>query len=461
MTSHEASVAAEQDGDQLRWRPNKADFAAARKVAEKASPTYLEQASKLLPNRDLIRTTGSQYYRVAIDPKAHVDHVDVSRTPWGCTCQYVEGAAPCLHIVLVARWIMGRDPTNYDHLRKPRPAREWKAYNQAAKLEWRYMPQLMGLAAATIPTDPRIGPGRPQTPNSDCAFASLARFWLRKGLRQLQGTLRDPRFRVHITKPPSLNASSKWLNQPEATGHLRHLLHWSARHLALKETAFGIDATGIAMQDVSTYYEDKVNAHLLARPKRFVMVSIAAGHKTHAIADAEVWTRELTFEARQWMGDAPRNESPYFRVLAPRAKQVFPFATIVTGDAAYGGRANHLVAEALNLKAYLQPKNRERHEHAVTNDHFDCISMSVSEPAKYSALAGPHQNVEATNHMIKAHMGREVVGKGFRTITNEIYCKLIVHNLRQCIRFGFAPSMICQPLSVVSDYAGSTALPPP
>ena len=301
--------------------------------------------------------------------------------------------------------------------------RNWRAYNDAARHEReRLRPILKGLCARVLePERAECLPGRKPIPLRDLIFAIVMKVYTGLSGRRAEDEIRLCAKLGYISRPMHHNAIHRAMEDEELTAILEWLVEESAGPLAAVENIagqFSQDSTGFSTVMYDRWFDQKHGKLRAEHP--WVKLHATTGALTHGITCAKVSPEgdckrlpeqlERTarrFDVKEFSADkAYLTEECIGAIAAAGAKPLIPFKS---------NSINHPDDRAWNdMWCHFQ----------LRRDDF---------------LAAYHRrsNCETVMSMVKSKFGSSVRSKLPVAQTNEIYCKVIAHNLA-CIVLAIA-----------------------
>lgn len=336
-----------------------------------------------------------------------VDYTDEKPT---CTCpDYEKNSAFCKHIFAI-ELIQGRlsmsppkPPT------KVKYTQDWPAYNRAQVNERAHFEQLLYSLCGGIEVPPSKGRGRPKTPLPDVVFACCLKVYEGMSGRRASSEVQRSCERGLLSTHVAYNTISEYLGNADLTPLLRTLVQESASPLAGVERKFAVDSTGFSTTTYDRWVDQKWGTP--RKKAKFVKAHAICGTKTHVVTDLIINSA----------GDATQ-----FEPLVSTTGKRFTMDE-VSGDKAYSSKANLAAAVAVGAVPYIPFKDgtkggkqdlwgRMYHYYQYKREDFD---------THYHARS----NVETAFSMVKAKFGANVRSKMETAQVNELYCKILCHNI--------------------------------
>ncbi len=440
-------------------------------------PTTREERGRDIAKRGGIRQVGARY----VVPSQSVSNsnapptyiVDLVSDPETCTCpDHAERGAlgiRCKHIEAAYFWLTlegvvsdggdGRDDggesADGDRTDKPkrkpkRPTqpRNWPVINEVARHEVERLRPLLKALCARVPEPERIVglPGRKPIPLRDLIFAMVMKVYTGKSGRAAESEIRACAKDGYISKPFQHNRVHSAMEDEALTAILEWLIEESAIPLAVVENTvghFSQDTTGFSTELFGKRWsehkypkgrkraeakEDHEDDDEGVEPpledergrREFVKLHLTTGAVTHVVTVAKVSSE----------GDCKRLPEQLQRTAQNFAVKQF------SADKAYLTQKCVNAIAAVGAQPLIQfKKNSINHpgeeEWAAWNDmwaHFQLRRQAFLDA--YHARS----QVETTVSMIKKKTGAFVRSRLPVAQANEIYCKVIAHNLACIVR---------------------------
>ncbi len=354
--------------------------------------------------------TGGARYRVTLKPEA------------SCSCEDFALIGPtgrvCKHII-AARLVRERDgiedAPKLDTTvipKKPTYRQNWPAYNQAQTTEKRRFLALLADLCRGVPQLPNPERGQQRAPTADVIFAMAFKVYSTLSARRFTCDLEDARDKGHVTQAIHYNSLSRAFESAELTPILRDLITTSSLPLRVVETTFAPDSTGFSTSRFVKWFDEKYGVQRSGHD--WVKVHIMTGTRTNIITAAEVHGRDA-------------NDSPIMpSLLKTTADSGFTIRE-VPADKGYSSVENIeaiVAAGATPLIAFKS--NATGASGGLWEKAYHFYSFN-----REAFLARYHQrsNVESTFSMVKAKFRDHVRAKTDTAMKNEVFCKLLCHNI--------------------------------
>jgi transposase len=298
----------------------------------------------------------------------------------------------------------------------------WPAYNRAQTQEKSHFCRLMRELAGIVPEPVQVR-GRPRIPVAEGIFSAAYKVYTGASSRRFMTDLREAHADGFVSRPWHFNSVLGVIEDATLTPVLTQLVTASAAPLASVESTFAVDSTGFGTQQYYRHFTAKYGKEMVQHD--WLKLHALVGTKTNIIAAATVTDRNA-------------NDSPHFAPLVETGASVFNYVDI-TADKAYGSRKNVALTAALGANPYIalrahskqvstrmynQPKNSPdsmawRWLYHLYNLHRDEFLT------RYHARS----NAESTFSSMKRVFGDTLRSKTREAQNNELYLKVIVHNV--------------------------------
>lgn len=377
--------------------------------------------SKITPSGQLwlvpSQSVASRHYKVSLDP--HAPH---------CTCpDHEETGQRCKHIA-AAEYVRRRENSGLGRMtvqeirvvtdatpKRRTYAQNWPAYNAAQTTEKTHFQSLLFDLCQLI-EEPEQRRGRPRLPLSDVVFTATYKVYSAFSGRRFMDDLRVAHERGYISRLPHFNSIFNHFDNPALMPILQELIVETSKPFAAIETVFACDSSGFGTHRFLTWREKRFQ-QLDRRDRDWIKAHIICGVRTNIITAAEIHERNT----------ADVNILP--SLLKTTARH-FSIAEVLA-DKAYLSHGNLGVIANHGAEAYIPFKSNNRQNGGpLWQKAFHFFHLHREEFLKHY-----HQrsNVEATFSMVKAKFRDSVRSKTQIAMRNEVYCKLLAHNICRMI----------------------------
>jgi transposase len=358
----------------------------------------------------------------------------VNVTAGSCTCPDFElRRSKCKHVFAVA--FARTVETNADgsttvteSLKVVRKTyvQDWPAYNRAQTVEQDTVRVLLRGLCDGVETPAHPGRGPKPIAHSDAIFGMCMKVYSGMSARRASGDIKACAEEGHISRAPSYNSILASFDRPEMTPILVSLIEQSAAPLASVEKDFAIDSTGFGTSTYRRWYDAKYGREM----------SKSVWLKAHAMVG--VTTNIVTSVS---VTDSDGADSPQLPGLLASTAQRFTLAE-VSADKAYLGHGNLAAIEAVGAVPFVPFKSNSKGTGSPAWRRM--WGMFLYRQDEFLARYHKRSNVEATFSAIKRKFGGAVRSKRFVAQTNEVLCKILLHNLTVLVHamheLGIEPS---------------------
>lgn len=336
-----------------------------------------------------------------------------------CTCpDHEDHGHKCKHIYAVEFTIkreFAKDGTMTETrtitvTKKPTYKQDWPAYNKAQINEKRLFQILLKELVAGIPEPPHTTRGRFPIPITDQLFSSCFKVYTTFSSRRFGTDLLEAYDKGCMTRPIHPNKVNCFLENPSLTAPLMALIAESSRPLSALEDTIAADSSGFSVCRFVQWHNEKYGTR---SGRDWVKVHLASGTRTNVVTAAVIYNRDT-------------NDSPILPELIRMTKKNFDFKDLCA-DKAYLSVDNINEAFAAGAMPYIPFKsNSTGAVGGLYEKMFHYYSLHEEAFLKHY-----HQRskVETTFSMIKRKFGDSVRNRLDTAMKNEVYAKIICHNL--------------------------------
>jgi hypothetical protein len=308
-----------------------------------------------------------------------------------------------------------------ERMSRPTYARDWAAYNAAQTCEKRLFEEFVAELVQAIDEPPHTQ-GRPPLRLSDIVATALLRIYSMQSGRRFTSDAISACERGLIVKTPHYNSVYRYLGKECLTDILKRLLERSAAPARVTEWQFAVDSTGF-----STWTYRRWLDHRTARQGAgWIKAHCMAGTVTHVVVAAEVMPG-----GQLGSGDAPH----LVPLTAAAVRQGFDVRE-VSADGAYLSHDNVNGVAALGGKAFI-PFRDVSTPNSGSSVWRAAYALCVLEPERFREHYHRRSNVETVFSAIKRVFGAYLRTQQPVPQINEVYLKLIAHNIRCLVRAIF------------------------
>lgn len=350
-----------------------------------------------------------------------------------CACpDFEEREQPCKHIYSVLATIQrdeldGEIPTltaeEKKKAMKPTYTQDWDAYDRAQLNEQAHFDVLLRELCDLV-VQPNYEFGRPRLPVSDMVYCAALKVYFGMSRRRVGTAVARACERGLIDQVPAHSSITRYLNDPDLTPVLKHLVQQSARPVAAIESEFALDSTGFSTSVYDRWHDEKHG-----RPRReaqYVKLHAAYGVRTQIITAAEV-------------SDSGANDTKFFRGLLGATGEYFDTRTVVA-DKGYLSKPNYQYADDLGIEAFIPFKSnsvrvdRKRRRSKPWERAYDYFHYYREEFLRRYHV---RSMAESGFGAVKAKFGAALRSKTETAQFNEALAKVICHNISVLIRVAY------------------------
>lgn len=339
-----------------------------------------------------------------------------------CSCpDFQTRGKACKHIyaieIKVLRWFdsSGNSGAKITIKRTTYP-QDWKAYDLATTQQKELFQKLLNDLCDTIDEKPYVF-GRPKMLMRDMVFGSALKVFSTFSLRRFTMDSKDAQAKGYLARVPNYSTIAKYMESQEMTPILKEILEISALPLkTIENDSFSIDSSGFSPHKFSRWFDHKWGAKGKESEKRlFYKAHIIVGNKTHIICGAEVTSQFVAdpIMLPQLVQEVNRN----FDVKA------------VMGDKAYSSRNNLELLGKLGIVPMIPFRINSSRKPKGSRIWRDMYNYFAYHREAFMERYHARSNVETAFFMIKSKFSDYVRSKTDTACINEIYLKLICHNL--------------------------------
>ncbi len=288
----------------------------------------------------------------------------------------------------------------------------WSAYNEAQTTEKGRFQELLADLCNGIPVQPRKpGRGRPRLPMADIVFALTFKVYSTLSMRRFAYDLNEAHKKGYMTSPMHYNAISHYFESEELTPILKGLIAQSAIPLKAVESDFAVDSSGLSTSKFVRWYDEKYGCERSGHD--WVKVHLATGVKTNVVTAAVIYGRDAA-------------DCPVLPELVRETAERFKLRE-VSADKAYLSVENVETIFTNGGTPFIAFKsNSTGSAGGLFEKMFHYYQFNREE---YLNHYHKRSNVESTFSMIKAKFGDSIRSRSETASRNEVYCKVLAHNL--------------------------------
>jgi len=293
------------------------------------------------------------------------------------------------------------------------PIFDWKSYNDSQTKEKSYFISLLNELCNLLRGNYLHSKEFINKKYGDMIFCMCLKVYSKTSSRRIISDLHFSNKSGYISYLPHFNSLLNYFNNKRLTPILKYLIKLSSLPLASIERRFAVDSTGIASKNYLQRWSYVKQDHKRYRDYK----------KVHAICG--IYSNIITY-AR--ITDAFKHDSPQFKRLLEETAKNFNVEEILA-DMGYLSRENLQIADDLNITPYI-PFKRNTTSRASGSRMWNRMYRFFKEnPEEFGKHYHKRSNIESTFFMLKQKFGDFVYCKNSIAQENEIYCKILCHNL--------------------------------
>ncbi|MPZ22919.1 MAG: transposase [Dehalococcoidia bacterium] len=257
---------------------------------------------------------------------------------------------------------------------------------------------------------------RPRLPLGDVVFALGVKTYSMLSGRRATSFIRDAASLGLLDAVPSYNTAFRYLEKPELTDVLKMLIEESAKPLAVIESNFAIDSTGIGTTTYRRWFDHKWGRE--RSTQTWVKVHAMTGTTTNIVTAIAATATESA-------------DTVQLPALLARTAESFDIRE-VSADRAYSSKSNLHAITDVGAMPYIPFKQGSTGEQ--THHKFDGLWSRMwfyYQFKREQFLTHYHRrsNAETTFHMVKSKFGGSVRAKTPTAQVNEALLKFLCHNV--------------------------------
>jgi transposase len=337
-----------------------------------------------------------------------------------CTCpDHAENGNTCKHY-FAASFVQKRDvladgtmveTKTVTFTEKKVYKQDWRAYNLAQSTEKHRFQEILFDLTRGVDELPVKARGRKPHTTKDAIFAMVFKVYDTVSSRRLSCDLKDAHERGYLANNvPGLKVNT-FMENPLFTPILQGLVSYSARPLRAVERDFAIDSSGFSSSKFERWYDHKYG--VTRQRCVWVKVHICCGVKTNVVTAARILDKDTA-------------DITQFVPLVRETRKGFEINE-VSADKAYASTENFEEVANGGATAYIPFKsNITGKVGGLFEKMFHYFQFKNDE---YMSHYHKRSNVESTFSAIKRKFGDSVRSKCDFAMVNEVYCKLLCHNI--------------------------------
>jgi transposase len=344
-----------------------------------------------------------------------------------CTCpDHKETGFVCKHQFAV-QFVLKREESSDGTVREQRTftftekkvyKRNWSAYNEGQATEKaRFQELLCDLCRGVEEPAPKNDrPRRPPIPLADRVFGVTFKAYSTLSSRRFATDLNEAHDKGYLSRPMHYSNLNAFLEKEDITPVLKSLIARSAAPLRSLESTFAVDSSGFTASKFVRWYDMKYGRDRTEHD--WVKVHVATGTKTNIVTAAAIYGRDAA-------------DAPILPELVNETNKTFAM-TEVSADKGYLSVENVETIFAVGATPFIAFKsNSTGASGGLFQKMFHYYQFNQKE---YMDRYHKRSNVESTFSMVKRKFGDSLRAKTKTAMVNEVYCKLLAHNLCQVIQ---------------------------
>ena len=291
----------------------------------------------------------------------------------------------------------------------------WHNYNQSQTKEKALFVNILSDLCSLIPEDKHDSVGRKPASTKDVIFAMAMKEYLGISSRRVQSDLKLFKESGYMNSEIPFNTLLDHMERPELKSIFKELIEVSALPLKQIEADFAIDSTGFSVSRYVTYFDFKHKKD--RRQKIWRKCYAVCGVKSNIVTSVEVT-------------DGYVSDQMQFIPLANDTARNFEIRDF-TADKGYLSSKHFALIKDLGGTAYIPFKSNTSGKSSDNNRSYFRRAYRYFRENREEYLNHYHKrsNIESTFSMIKRRFGNNVRCKKETSQDNEIYAKILAHNI--------------------------------
>lgn len=290
---------------------------------------------------------------------------------------------------------------------------DWPAYNAAQAVEKDRVQELLFDLCRTLPEPERRGCGRKPHTVGDSVFSMVFKVYSTFSSRRFDTDLRHAHERGFLSRPVPGMKTVQFFENDALTPVLNRLVHQSSLPLRSVESKFAIDSSGFGSSRFDRWIDYRYGTPIPRKKAVWVKAHISCGVKTNVVTAVRIL-------------DKDSGDSTQFLPLLKETANGFTIGE-VSADKAYVSYEHF--EEVAGVGGQFFPSFKSNTTGARGGYFERAFHYFQFKKEEYLAHYHLRSNVESTFSMVKRKFGGEVRSKTDVAMKNEVYCKLIAHNL--------------------------------
>jgi transposase len=311
---------------------------------------------------------------------------------------------------------------------RPTYRQNWAAYNAAQTNEKHEFQKLLYDLCQNLAEPPRKR-GRPRMPISDAVFAIAFKVYSTFSGRRFISDLTEAYERGYLKTLPHFNSIFNYLENPALTPILKQLITDSSLPLKAIEKDFAVDSSGFTTTRFTRWFDHKYRGN---KEHNWVKAHVMCGVKTHIVTTIDIQHRDASDTLQ--LPSLLAITAGHFNVSE------------VSADKAYASVSNFNAIDQFGATPYIPFKS----SHTGSRGGLFQKAFHYYHLHRDEFLEHYHKrsNIETTFDMIKAKFRDHVRSKTEIAMANEVYCKVLCHNIccliQRIYELGITPEFIAE-----------------
>ena len=293
----------------------------------------------------------------------------------------------------------------------------WHNYNESQTKEKALFVNILADLCDLLEEPPHNSVGRKPTKTKDVIFAIVLKEYLNISSRRVQSDLRLFKRAGFITSEIPFNTLLDHMERQELKHIFKELIEISSLPLKQIELDFAIDSTGFSSSRYLTYFNYKHKRDL--REKVWRKCHAVCGVKTNIITSVEITEGHVA-------------DNNLFEPLAKDTARNFKIRDF-SADKGYLAGKNFALIKELGGQAFIPFKKNTTGSSNSQSEHRSYFKQAYrffkEHQEEYLNRYHKRSNIESSFSMIKRRFGNNVKCKKETSQDNEIYAKVLAHNV--------------------------------
>jgi transposase len=297
--------------------------------------------------------------------------------------------------------------------------RNWSAYNESQTVEKdRFQVLLADLCSGVPNAAPKSNKGgRPRVKTADRVFAATYKVYSTLSTRRFSSDLKAAARGKHISRPVHYNAVSHFMEEPDLEPVFKSLISRSAQPLRSLESAFAVDSTGFTSARHVRWFDHKYGVERTGHD--WCKAHVATGTATNVVTAAAIYGRDT-------------NDCPILPELVKRTKDEGFWLKEVSADKGYLSVENVEAIHDAGATPFIAFKSSTT---GAAGGLFEKMFHYYQfNQAEYMDHYHKRSKIESVFSAVKRKFDGHLRSRTDQGMRNEVYCKLLCHNLCCVIR---------------------------